>query len=226
MRHIGGDRSFVMQPVHQQESQWIMPVNGAGSRAAQLYVRREPCRRETGIQLNQRRPNAPYPSRIKTDIIRRRFERMQKPLKLPALSGTLQTLIRRKAQRDQAQILCVEDDEDSLKQAAAALSPWGEITCARTLAEARAALLARRFDLLVLDLGLPDGDGRSLLPLLPKEAPPPVLVFSEKALSPDATLQFAAVLGKAGTTQAKLAEVGRLLLSHPSTAVKTSGSTA
>lgn len=154
------------------------------------------------------------------------IERMQKPLKLPALSGTLQTLIRRKAQRDQAQILCVEDDEDSLKQAAAALSPWGEITCARTLAEARAALLARRFDLLVLDLGLPDGDGRSLLPLLPKEAPPPVLVFSEKALSPDATLQFAAVLGKAGTTQAKLAEVGRLLLSHPSTAVKTSGSTA
>ncbi|MFN7783574.1 MAG: PAS domain S-box protein [Lysobacterales bacterium] len=144
------------------------------------------------------------------------IERMQKPLRLPALTGALHSLIGRRLNRERTQILCVEDDQDSLKQIAAALGPLGEITFARTLAQARAAIHARRFDLVVLDLMLPDGDGRSLLPLLPKDPSPPVLVFSEQTLSPDATLQFAAVLGKAGTAKSRLTDVGRLLLSHPS----------
>jgi CheY-like chemotaxis protein len=141
---------------------------------------------------------------------------MQKPLRLPALTGALHSLIGRGLNRERTQILCVEDDQDSLKHIAAALGPLGEITFARTLAQARAAIHARRFDLVVLDLMLPDGDGRSLLPLLPKDPSPPVLVFSEQTLSPDATLQFAAVLGKAGNAKSRLADVGRLLLSHPS----------
>lgn len=139
--------------------------------------------------------------------------RMQKPLRIPALTGTLHALIGRRTSREHTQILCIEDDEDSLKQIAAALSPLGEITFARNLAQARAVIKARRFDLVVLDLMLPDGDGRSLLPLLPMDSAPPVLVLSEQALSPDATLQFAAVLGKSSTAKARLAEVGRLLLS-------------
>ncbi|SDD33985.1 PAS domain S-box protein [Aquimonas voraii] len=150
--------------------------------------------------------------------------RMQKPLRLPALTGALHTLIGRRASREHTQILCVEDDEDSLKQIAAALRPLGEITFARNLAQARVAIQARRFDLVVLDLVLPDGDGRTLLPLLPKDPAPPVLVFSEQALSPDATLQFAAVLGKAGTPKSRLADIGRLLLSQPSPDTQTARS--
>ena len=51
------------------------------------------------------------------------------------------------------------DDRDILEVTAAALSDAAEIVQAETLASARLQLARRRPDLVILDLGLPDGSG-------------------------------------------------------------------
>jgi signal transduction histidine kinase len=61
-------------------------------------------------------------------------------------------------------ILLVEDHEDTADAMAALLEARGyRVTVARTLAEARAAAAAAELDLLVSDLGLPDGSGHELM---------------------------------------------------------------
>jgi DNA-binding response OmpR family regulator len=75
--------------------------------------------------------------------------------------------------------------------------------CARSLSEASGMLSARRFDLVILDLGLPDGDGRTLLEGMPQPSPP-ILILSQRELAPDATRPFAAALLKSSTDAPKL----------------------
>ncbi len=60
----------------------------------------------------------------------------------------------------------------------------GDITIASTLRDAAIAMDTQpRFDLILLDLKLPDGDGFRLFPLLEKRKhPPPVLVLSGQSL--------------------------------------------
>ena len=61
-------------------------------------------------------------------------------------------------------ILLVEDHEDTAEAMADLLGARGHrVTVARTLAEARAAADRESFDLLVSDLGLPDGSGHELM---------------------------------------------------------------
>jgi signal transduction histidine kinase/CheY-like chemotaxis protein len=61
-------------------------------------------------------------------------------------------------------ILLVEDHEDTAEAMADLLGVRGhQVTVARSLAEARAAAAESTFDLLVSDLGLPDGSGNELM---------------------------------------------------------------
>ncbi|HET9228779.1 MAG TPA: response regulator, partial [Thermoanaerobaculia bacterium] len=61
-------------------------------------------------------------------------------------------------------ILLVEDHEDTADAMADLLGARGHrVTVARTLAEARASAERESFDLLVSDLGLPDGSGHELM---------------------------------------------------------------
>jgi CheY-like chemotaxis protein len=61
-------------------------------------------------------------------------------------------------------VLVVEDHEDSAGSLARLLRIWGYLPqVAGSLAQARALALATRFDLMVCDLGLPDGDGCDLM---------------------------------------------------------------
>ncbi|MFL6196179.1 MAG: ATP-binding protein [Thermoanaerobaculia bacterium] len=61
-------------------------------------------------------------------------------------------------------ILLVEDHEDTAEAMAELLSVRGHrVTVARSLAEGRAAAAEAGFDLLVSDLGLPDGSGHELM---------------------------------------------------------------
>lgn len=82
-------------------------------------------------------------------------------------------------------VLLVEDDRvlrDSLREA---LSIEGyELKTAASLADARAQLehlaLGQSIDLVVLDLGLPDGDGQALLSQLRHTSSTPVIVISAR----------------------------------------------
>jgi DNA-binding response OmpR family regulator len=59
----------------------------------------------------------------------------------------------------QANILVLEDSHESQRMIKAALEPHYWVAIAGSLAEARAHLERKRFQLLVLDVNLPDGDG-------------------------------------------------------------------
>ena len=60
-------------------------------------------------------------------------------------------------------ILLIEDDDTIARGLAYSLEQEGwAVTCLATLAEGRAALEAGRFDLLLADVGLPDGSGYDL----------------------------------------------------------------
>lgn len=61
-------------------------------------------------------------------------------------------------------ILYVEDHEDTATLYAKLMRAMGhEVTVARTLAEGRTAGQSKRFDLLLCDIGLPDGVGGDLM---------------------------------------------------------------
>lgn len=76
-------------------------------------------------------------------------------------------------------LLHVEDDPDCRAVTAMTLASVGDVASAATLAEARAAIQAEPFDLVILDLELPDGDGLDLLPDL-KNAGVPVAIYSAR----------------------------------------------
>ena len=83
-------------------------------------------------------------------------------------------------------ILIVEDDRPLAQGIQMALSQGGRtIRLAHTLADARAQLAAEPFDLMVLDLNLPDGNGLTLLEELRRTSDLPVLILSANDMEMD-----------------------------------------
>ncbi len=89
----------------------------------------------------------------------------------------------------QASILAVEDDPRTAALLRATLAAGGyRLAVAATLAEARAWLEGQRPDLVLLDIGLPDGSGLDLARELrhaPETALVPILVTSARVLADD-----------------------------------------
>jgi PAS domain S-box-containing protein len=77
-------------------------------------------------------------------------------------------------------ILHVEDDDDLRTLLAKLVEPLDiDMQGAATLADARAMIASQRFDLAIIDLMLPDGDGSELFDQLAQTyPPPPVIIFS------------------------------------------------
>jgi len=105
-------------------------------------------------------------------------EWLSKPPSSEQLLATVSRAISRVRRRPR--VLHVEDDSMMLQTAASALREHADVTPARSLAEARTALERESFDLAILDIGMPDGSGLELIPLL-KDARGgllPVILFS------------------------------------------------
>jgi DNA-binding response OmpR family regulator len=83
----------------------------------------------------------------------------------------------------QMRLLVVEDNEDLSRLLAKGLENAGfRSDLAATAAEARRALTVTRYAALVLDLGLPDGDGLAILrEIRQREDPIPVVVLTARA---------------------------------------------
>ena len=112
-----------------------------------------------------------------------------------------------------AKILHVEDDPDLVKVVGTIVSEAGQVEYARSLQEARHWLNREQFDLVMLDLSLPDGSGLELLPLINDTAnPPAVLVFSAHELSPESAREVDAALVKSQTDNFRLLETVNALL--------------
>ncbi len=112
------------------------------------------------------------------------------------------------------QILHVEDDADVVKVVVALLEPVAHITHARTLNEARRLLARDSFDLVILDVALPDGAGLELLPDINRIVPPlPVLVFSAQEMDKDAVRYVNSALVKSCTSNQDLIDTIDSLIS-------------
>ena len=112
-------------------------------------------------------------------------------------------------------ILHVEDDPDIQRVAAAIAQGIFHLEFAGTVAEARSALAQRRFDLVLLDLRLPDGSGWDVMPAIEaQDPPPPVVVFSVDDVPLAARARVAAVLTKTDTSNEKLVATLRDVLAR------------
>jgi DNA-binding response OmpR family regulator len=111
-------------------------------------------------------------------------------------------------------ILHVEDDVDVHQVIATVLADVADIVRAGTLHEARRRLAQEHFDLLLLDVGLPDGCGLELLSSLHALTTPaiPVVIFSATDTTADTAQHVAATLVKTRSSSQELLETIRTLI--------------
>ncbi|BCM93031.1 sensor histidine kinase TmoS [Abditibacteriota bacterium] len=140
---------------------------------------------------------------------------LHKPIDSERLSAVLSRF--KSGGSGRARILHVEDDADIRQVTRAVLGSKVEVREAATLQEARELLANEHFDLALLDIGLPDGDGLELVPLLAQMTPPvPVALFSAQEAEGVAGRQVAAALVKSRSNNAALrSTIERLLSLEP-----------
>ncbi len=124
-------------------------------------------------------------------------------LQKPVDSARLDAAVRRATvTATRPRILHVEDDPDVRRVVHGVLCGLAEIDGATDLAEARRALGSTRYDLVLLDLALPDGDGAELVPSLAGHGP--VVVFSADPGESASGGCFTEVLVKSTTSNSDL----------------------
>ncbi|NJC41681.1 PAS domain S-box-containing protein [Brevundimonas alba] len=137
---------------------------------------------------------------------------MEKPFDQSRLRAAVAAIDQRRSDR-RAHILHVDDDRDILEVTAAALSGMADITPAASLAEARAVLGRMTPDLVILDLGLPDGSGLELLADMGDEEgrTVPVIVYSAQEMDSALGDRVEAVLTKSRASLTVLTRTVRRL---------------
>jgi len=137
---------------------------------------------------------------------------LEKPFDQDRLRTAVAAIYQKTSDR-KPRILHVDDDRDILEVTASALGPGAEITSAESLAAARAVLMRMKPDLVILDLGLPDGSGLELLGDLGDEngRTIPVIVYSAQEMDAALANRVEAVLTKSRTSLAGLARTVRRL---------------
>ncbi|EAS51821.1 putative two-component signal transduction histidine kinase [Aurantimonas manganoxydans SI85-9A1] len=106
-------------------------------------------------------------------------------------------------------ILHVEDNRDVTEVLAGGLGGDVCVTSARTLEAARELISRQPFDLVILDINLPDGSGLDLLPDLSSDVA--VIIFSADEVDPNLPRRVNATLTK---TRASELDVARLVRSY------------
>ncbi|MCA0961127.1 ATP-binding protein [Salipiger bermudensis] len=104
----------------------------------------------------------------------------------------------------QSHVLYVEDDAYLHEIFQQSVGDKVRLTGARTLAEARAIIAYNKFDLVLLDLELPDGHGAQLLPILPPSTS--VIVFSAHDVDTHISQRASAVFTKSRTRETDVVE--------------------
>lgn len=137
----------------------------------------------------------------------------EKPIDREYLIAQLNDILNNRSEKNLPHVLHVEDDADVRHVLSSIGHGVAEFDHAGTLREAAEKLSLLRYDLIVLDVGLPDGSGLELLPLLKGfNLQTPVMIFSGKNMSSQEANQFDTVLMKSRTSnQTLLNTLTRLL---------------
>ena len=132
---------------------------------------------------------------------------LRKPVDRERLAAALHQVI--SAERKPV-ILHVEDEPDILQITRMLVEDIADYDHAPRVADARRKLEARRYDLVMLDVSLPDGNGLDLLPLIPPGSG--VLVFSGQEQAAQLSRQVSAALTKSKTSNEDLRNTIKALL--------------
>ena len=124
------------------------------------------------------------------------IERLKRVLRTVAATGTIPAIIH------------VEDDTDMAEVISLSLAGKATFTHAGTLAAAREQLGRQTYDLAILDLKLPDGNGLDLLPVLAERSPPiPVIILSASETPKEIQQLVQASLVKSVVSEEKIARI-------------------
>ncbi|WP_217573845.1 ATP-binding protein [Mesorhizobium sp. GbtcB19] len=134
---------------------------------------------------------------------------LEKPVDSKRLHAALAKIVGRRVE-PKSQILHVEDDEGVLAVMSEGLGSGVSITSARTLKEAQEAIARHRFDLVILDIALPDGSGLDLLTDLPLETG--VIVFSAAELDQKLGDRVQAIMTKTRASEIDVAKLVKNML--------------
>lgn len=114
-----------------------------------------------------------------------------------------------------ARVLHVEDDADIIGLLEMALGEAAQVTRALTLAQAKERLEQGGFDVVILDIGLPDGNGIELLPLLgPAGKGIPVVLYTASEIPEDLGRLVAGSLVKSRASEQELTRMIHQLLAR------------
>lgn len=135
---------------------------------------------------------------------------LNKPISHERLSESLRRAVRISAGTD-AIILHIEDDPDIIKVVSTVIGDIAKVISATTLTEAKRRLAEENYDLIILDLALPDGDGEQIIPFMniTGKKNTPVIIFSAKEISGNTVEGIKAMLVKSRTTNEALRETIR-----------------
>lgn len=137
---------------------------------------------------------------------------LDKPIDEKRLVAAVESAMGR-ASAVRPRVLHVEDDADVRRIVASLGARLADFDQAETLEEAKGKLALERYALVILDVGLPDGSGWELLPLIRAlDPPPPVLVFSGAHVGADGAPQVASALVKANASNEDIVKTIRGLL--------------
>ena len=132
---------------------------------------------------------------------------LPKPIDHPRLLAAIRHGISQ-LQEGRPRILHVDDDPDVSRVVATVAQDVADFDCAADLMTASELLARNTYSLVILDLSLPDGCGRDLMPLIAAVRPQPrVVVFSASDVPSTEAEAFAACLLKSATSNDRLLHV-------------------
>ncbi len=132
---------------------------------------------------------------------------LDKPIDATRLAASVRRAARhgKDSATGRPRILHIEDDPDVARVVREILHSIADVEHAASLSQAREKLQHEDYDVIVLDLSLPDGLGWELMPLLQnRTTPPPVVVFSASEIGAEALRDVAASLVKSRTSNGEL----------------------
>lgn len=140
------------------------------------------------------------------------FDWIDKPIKKDRLLSALNCVISTKT-ISKPKILHIEDDADVRKVTYSILKDDACVSQVSTLNDAKNVLSSESFDLLLIDLELPDGNGAELLPLIKNKGNDEIItvIFSAHNVNNDIAKQVDAVLLKSNTSNEDLLKIVNLI---------------